>query len=59
MKIINRLAGIVIYFPNNYMALCKRSNNEWEMYNDLSIGKISFDPRKTVTLHAAIYIKIS
>lgn len=53
---VYRLAGIVAYMPDHFVAYCWRYNNLWELYNDLLKKKQSATDSSEIEPHGLIYI---
>ncbi|KAL4710971.1 hypothetical protein ACJJTC_017936 [Scirpophaga incertulas] len=52
-----RLKGIIGYSPGHFVAFCRRSNNQWELHNDLSTKEVRITHDPTITPTAAIFIR--
>ncbi|KAL4704777.1 hypothetical protein ACJJTC_009086 [Scirpophaga incertulas] len=51
------LKGIIGYSPGHFVAFCRRSNNQWELHNDLSTKEVRITHDPTITPTAAIFIR--
>ncbi|KAL4719739.1 hypothetical protein ACJJTC_005087 [Scirpophaga incertulas] len=51
-----RLKGIIGYSPGHFVAFCWRSNNQWELHNDLSTKEVRITHDPTITPTAAILL---
>ncbi|KAL4711738.1 hypothetical protein ACJJTC_003505 [Scirpophaga incertulas] len=52
-----RVKGIIGYSPGHFVAFCRRSNNQWELHNDLSTKEVRITHDPTITPTAAIFIR--
>ncbi|XP_025163243.1 uncharacterized protein LOC112590553 [Harpegnathos saltator] len=51
-----RLAGIIEYIRNHYIAYGKKVNGSWEKYNDISPSILKCNKNNEIEPHAAIYV---